>query len=344
MEYLILKYLQNTLTPQESIELKSWLQKDSINREVFENIVGSWNLEPDEVQNKQELVLEKIKTSHLLINQQQARQALGYNSQGKPMHGDAFPVVANKRRMPGYLSVAASILVLMTLGFYYFTFHKQLDQSVAAHVYKENPRGVKSQIKLPDGTLVWLNASSSISYDRSFSDTARIIELKGEAYFEVTKDIRRPFRVTSGGVTTTALGTSFNIKAFLNHPVKVSLNSGKVEVVRKADNKKVVLQPGQQVISEKLELIVREFDIEKELSWKEGTIYFDDTKFDEMIASLEEWYDVDINIQNLSLEKKQQLKVTGKYTNQSLDHVLNIMSYSMGFEYNIGNRVVTIKF
>lgn len=344
MEYLILKYLQNTLTEQESKELKLWLQKDSINTQVFENIVGSWNLGPDEVQKKQELVLEKIKTSHLLINQQGARQALGYNSHGKPKQGDAFPFVANKRRMPRYLSVAASILVLMTLGFYYFTFHKQTGQAVATHVSKENPRGVKSQIKLPDGTLVWLNASSSISFDRSFSDTARIVALKGEAYFEVTKDIRRPFRVTSGGVTTTALGTSFNIKAFLNHPVKVSLNSGKVEVVRKADSQKVVLQSGQQVISEKLELIVREFDIEKELSWKDGTIYFDDTKFDEMVSSLEKWYDVDINIQNLSVEKKQQLKVTGKYTNQSLDHVLNIMSHSMGFEYTIGNKVVTIKF
>ncbi len=315
-----------------------------MNRQVFENIVGSWNLRSDEVQKKQELVLEKIKTSHLLVSQQQAREALNFHSHGKSKNEDAFTYVLSKKRIPKYLSVAASILIVMTLGLYYFTFHKQTEQTVVTHVSKENPRGVKSQIKLPDGTLVWLNTSSSISFDRSFSDTARMVELKGEAYFEVTKDAKRPFRVTSGGVTTTALGTSFNIKAFVNNPVKVSLNSGKVEVFRKADKQKVVLEPGQQAISEEWELKVREFDVEKELSWKDGTIYFDDTKFDDMVSSLEEWYDVDINIQNLSLKEKQQLKVTGKYTNQSLDHVLNIMSDSMGFEYTIENKVVTIKF
>ena len=110
---------------------------------------------------------------------------------------------------------AAAAIFLITVGLYYVTDNKQEVVQVAeTQVIKENPNGVKSQIQLPDGTHVWLNAASRISYQENYSENARLITLEGEAFFEVVKDTKRPFRVTSGNVVTTALGTSFNINAY----------------------------------------------------------------------------------------------------------------------------------
>ena len=136
-------------------------------------------------------------------------------------------------RMTKYAAAAA---IFLSLGYLFFELNKERDQPKQISttlVVKENPRGVKSQIQLPDGTLVRLNAESSISYQSNFSDTARLISLTGEAYFEVVKDAQRPFRVTSNQVETTALGTTFNIKADKPDNIEIALVEGKVKVTKR---------------------------------------------------------------------------------------------------------------
>lgn len=249
-------------------------------------------------------------------------------------------------RYPGRIAAAVALLAGLGLLFYFMqTKYKASGTDlVISQIVKENPSGVKSQVQLPDGTLVWLNAVSSISYLPNFTDTNRLVNLKGEAYFEVVKDKDRPFRVISDQVVTTALGTSFNIHAHEKDKIKISLSTGKVDVLNIGSNEKVVLHPGQQATTQRLGFSVSSFENEKVLAWKDGTIYFDDTGFDEMIATLEKWYGAQFKVQNLSAERRKSLKITGKYPNMSLENILDILSYSLEFEYEIDNKTVTIKF
>lgn len=241
---------------------------------------------------------------------------------------------------------AAVAVLFIAIGLYYFTFNEKEEVQIAQtqEVIKENPKGVKSQIQLPDGTHVWLNAASSISYQAGFSDSARLITLKGEAYFEVVKDLQRPFMVTSGQITTTALGTSFNINAYEDNDISISLNTGKVDVTRSDKGGHVILLPGEQANANPSGLSVLKFDKENVLAWKDGTIHFDNTDFDEMISVLEKWYDVSLVVEGLTLNKRKTLKVTGKFKNQTLASVLKLLSHSMNFSYTIDQNIVTLKF
>ncbi|MEQ6122231.1 FecR domain-containing protein [Reichenbachiella sp. MALMAid0571] len=249
-------------------------------------------------------------------------------------------------RSIGRIAAAVALLAGLGLLFYFVQMKYKTPGTELAisQIVKENPSGVKSQVKLPDGTLVWLNAASSISYLPNFTDTNRLVSLKGEAYFEVVKDKDRPFRVTSDQVVTTALGTSFNINAHEKDKIKISLTTGKVDVLNTGNNEQVVLHPGQQATTVRSGFSVSSFDNEKVLAWKDGTIYFDDTGFDEMMTTLGRWYGAEFRVQNLSTERKKSLKITGKYPNMSLENMLDVLSYSQEFEYEINDKTVTIKF
>ncbi len=244
-------------------------------------------------------------------------------------------------------AAAASVVIVFGL---YLSQYESDDKKInvvtveAPIVVKENPNGVKSQILLPDGTHVWLNSASSISYFQRFSDSERLISLRGEAYFEVVKDKKRPFRVKSGNTTTTALGTSFNINAYDTSSIQISINTGIVDVTTLDNNEHIILNPGEQVYTDNSGLSIKKFSRESVLAWKDGTLYFENTDFDEMIDVLEKWYDVSFEVKNLSGEKRSTLKVTGKFKNQTLVSVLKLLRHSLNFEYNVDQNNVTLKF
>ena len=244
------------------------------------------------------------------------------------------------------IAAVIALLVVTSFTFYFLTQEKggvrQVHLSVQQMV-KNNPNGVKSHIMLPDGTNVWMNAASKISYAKGFSDTSRVITLSGEAYFEVVKDKKRPFRVISGPITTTALGTSFNINSYKKENIRVSLVTGKVDVVKKGTKAHVTLTPGNQAVADKSGLSVNAFFQDSTLAWKDGKIYFNDTYFEDMINVLEKWYDVKFVVKNVS-EADKSMKAIGQFNNEPLENVLKVLSHSMDFEFEINEKIVTIKF
>jgi len=246
------------------------------------------------------------------------------------------------------LKIAATVTMLIgaSLVFYFAKSDSSSssNEQTVRYITQENPNGIKSQIRLPDGSRVWLNAASSISYPTSFSDSARLVSLIGEAFFDVVKDKKRPFRVESSQVITTALGTSFNINAYSLPNIKVSLTTGKVDVRNKDNNKNTILLPGQQANVDSGELSVVSFDIDFVTAWKNGVIRFDDTEFDEMITILEKWYDVTFVVENLPGGKRKTLMATGVFENQSLENVLNSIGHTMKFKFTVDKKTITLKF
>jgi len=169
------------------------------------------------------------------------------------------------------------------------------------------PRGGKYQIILPDGTTVWLNAQSSLTYPMTFSDSKRKVELTGEAYFEVTKN-HKPFVVVTANQEVEVLGTHFNINSYADERnTKTTLLEGAVKVRQSSTGNFKILKPGEQaqVNANQAAPVVLSVDLESEMAWKNDLFIFKNEKIESIARKLSRWYDVDItfegNPSNLSL-------------------------------------------
>lgn len=153
------------------------------------------------------------------------------------------------------------------------------------------PRGGEYRLQLPDGSKVWLNAASSITYPNIFTGDTRSVEITGEAYFEVAKDAARPFKVQAGNMKVEVLGTHFNINAYPGEPViKTTLLEGAVRI------QDAVLKPGQQASLAATGQFRVEDDVETEevMAWKNGFFQFNDADMPTVMRQLENWYDITV--------------------------------------------------
>lgn len=157
------------------------------------------------------------------------------------------------------------------------------------------PRARQYNLELSDGTKVWLNASSSITFPTSFAANERKVILTGEAYFEVAKDKKRPFRVSVNDMQVNVLGTHFNVNAYSDEDVvNTTLLEGSVLLTEK--NKKVLLKPGQQAQAEKSGAVVVKdnVNLEEVMGWKNGVFYFENANLQAVLRQVSRWYDVDV--------------------------------------------------
>ena len=242
------------------------------------------------------------------------------------------------------LKIAAVILLTGFLGFLYFSLPKvKSTDKINWLTYSTKP-GIKSSVTLSDGTVVKLNAGSSIRYVQNFVGETREIFLEGEAFFEVAHDTLKPFIVHTQDIATKALGTSFNIKANNSEKISISLITGKVEV-KSQDVKEFLdyLSPGEQVVTlpkgnswEK-----ESFEEDIVLAWLNQTIIFDDTPLPEAIKMLENWFGVQITLLNYT---EQNLTLSGKYKGETLKNILDGLSYTARFNYEITGKQIKINF
>ena len=163
------------------------------------------------------------------------------------------------------------------------------------------PKGGQYRLILPDGTIVWLNAASSVTYPAAFAAGARNIKMTGEAWFEVAPEKGKPFMVDINGEGfVEVLGTAFNINAYKdNGTVKTTLVNGKLRVrnapIRQTAADAVVLLPGQQAIQETHSLqVMNDVNLAQVLAWKNGIFDFNGASFRQLMMEVERWYDVDV--------------------------------------------------
>ncbi len=255
----------------------------------------------------------------------------------KPVHKKSHSNLGSE-----ILKYAAILLLMTSIGLviknFYFTNQYAETQAVNG-IVRSNPKGQKSIIHLPDGTKVHLNSGSVLQY---FSDyqSNRYVELEGEAFFEVEKKPENPFVVKSGGITTTALGTTFNVNID-DSGVKVLLIEGKVrvETVEKTGGK--ILNPMEEVTYDfgtGLSEVIPANNMDDVL-WVQGIIKFENTPLEEVVEVLEDWYGVEIVI----VGEPMDFRYSGQFNNEYLSNVLQTMSYSLGMEYRIEDKYVELK-
>jgi len=202
------------------------------------------------------------------------------------------------------------------------------------------PRGGEYQVVLPDGTKVWMNAASTLRYPTRFTGNERKVFLNGEAYFEVAKNARMPFRViVDTDMTVQVIGTHFNIKAYSDEDeVKTTLVEGLVKVSKKMNT--VMLSPSKQAAWGKINqrLTVSEADVEKETAWKNGMIEFREDNLPYIIKQISRWYDVDVILNGNYPDGNYSGSIRRRST---LLQVLEILK-AAGVQFKMEGKKVTI--
>ena len=229
-------------------------------------------------------------------------------------------------------------------------------------------RGTKTKIILPDGSQVWLNSDSKLSYGARFNDTIREVSLEGEAYFDVIKDKNRPFVVMTNALNIRVLGTAFNIKSYAQDAtIETTLIRGMIEVRKNNEsaNKKIVLIPNEKLIYNKSEaLLVRpnndQNTIAKKLealsittlsknipdssrvetAWIYGRLVFDGDSFVTLAEKMERWYNIKITIQNQSISNN---RFSGVFEKENVEEAFKALQLITMFKYDIHDNEILIK-
>lgn len=196
-------------------------------------------------------------------------------------------------------------MAVIAVGFFsYKGGQSQLEASLG-EIVVEAPQGSRSEMVLPDGTKVWLNAGSKISYSQTFGYTVRLVRLEGEGYFEVAHNEQLPFSVESGNVRVKVLGTKFNVRDYpTDAEASVSLAEGSVSMssMRMASTERV-LTPGQRatVNKETGRIRVDDYEVANAIQWTNGILVFDGESLRDIVNDLERCYNVRITVKTPSL-------------------------------------------
>jgi len=247
-----------------------------------------------------------------------------------------------KKILPVLLKVAALIILTLLIdrGFQYYqqTHTPELVQTILV------PSGQRTNLILPDGTNVWVNARSTLTYPLDFAKKGRKVHLDGEAYFEVTENKNKPFIVESTKGTVEVLGTEFNVEAYSSLPsYEVALMRGKVKVSSVDAPQTIILSPDTKtvLVNGKLEMVrVDDFNPYR---WREGLICFRTKTFDSIMRSFEKYYGVEIKIENPNVFK---YTYTGKFRqSDGVEYALRVLQRDIRFNYTRDdeNNIIYIK-
>ena len=321
MENQFRKYINGTCNPKEFADVLEAVRGQEDNDQISSEILELWDATlKGSVENKENnQLLDKI---HHRIGLEESKSLTR-----------KFTVYKN------LLKVAAVLIVglLVSTAIFYNKPQKQLYTTLIETVTA--PYGARTSFKLPDGSEIWLNSGSTISFPKQFGDI-RSIELTGQAFFKVVKDGKQ-FMVTTGYGNVEVMGTSFDVMAYLDENFETTLVEGSVKV-RNLKNQVAILKPGQQsVITSSNELSVNEVNTNLSTSWKEGKLIFVKEPFQNVAKALERWYNVKIELQG---EKLKKLGYTGTIEMESFGEVLELINVTtpITYKFDKNTRVLII--
>jgi ferric-dicitrate binding protein FerR (iron transport regulator) len=327
IEILIAKSVSGNISLEEAKELENWKSSSNKNLSIYNHTLKAWNKAGIYIDEKGQIE-DKIKI-HKEINKHLQ-----------------FQLVKTNRRNFIYKIAAILALPLALAISWYFLEIKQnsINQKLKTEIM--SPKGNISKCILPDGTEVWINAASSISYDPNrYNSEIREINLKGEAYFSVTGNVEKPFRVTTDLGCVCVTGTEFNVSAYPGSKTfETVLSKGSVILNFYTNNQQEIkLVPGERAIydSNKNEVFISNVDSEMFSSWRNGEIIFKDATLNDLIKELERIYDIKFYLED---KKLGEYRFRGMFSyNNNLIDALEKIKKTAQLDYNINNKEVKLK-
>lgn len=309
IEELLPRYCEGRLSEGERLEVEAWIDESEENKRVATQTFALY-LAVDTVQ-----VMKKVDTEKALLK-----------VKGKMSDREVRRIVWWE-----WAQRAAAILFIPLLTLFIWQNWKGDTGEVAEMMEVKTSPGMTTSLTLPDGTIVYLNSESSLSYPSRFNRDFRRVTLSGEAYFEVAKDPEKKFILsTTHQSQIEVLGTCFNVEAYeQNTEVITTLIEGKVDFMFEKDAgvKHVFLSPREKLVydSETDKVHLYKTSGKSELAWKDGEVVLDNTPLEEALWMLEKRYSVKFVIKN---EKLKNSSFTGTFTNQRLEKILEYFKVS----------------
>ena len=363
IKQIVVDYLQGTASKKDIRRLKHWLAENDENRDCFYKIKSSWSLSgklSDKVRFDDDILWNKLQRK--LSKKESDNKTREFNLSG----------------ITRILRIAATWLIIFALGSsvtYLITKKDHTPPSRKTAIF--SPLGSKSQVMLPDGSSVWLNAGSMLEYGADFNLDGRKLTLTGEAFFEVTTNPEKPFIVHAGNIAIIALGTSFNVKAYPEEKkVVTTLVKGEVIIEGKDDQMKpftVSLQPKQNVIYFTDKKLIEEYtqvtqddykrDMKKDkpvtitplasvpvikdeivktelyTSWKDKRWIIEGEIMSNLSVMLERRFNVTISIHS---EELKSYRFSGTLENETLEQVFQILRLTLPVDYTIDKGKVIV--
>ena len=200
----------------------------------------------------------------------------------------------------------------------------------------------EQEVILPDGSIISLNIDSKLIYPKKFKDTIREVTLIGEAFFDIKRNVNKPFIVNANELKIRVLGTSFNVKSYeKDSKIETTLVTGKVELIKDKDTP-IVLTPSQKAVFNKTEkkMKIEEVNSSDVIAWREGKLIFNKTSLKDVIKDLERKYQVQFVVSSESL---LEYEYTGTFDNLKIKEVLDLLSISSPIKYSIKNEKIILK-
>ena len=337
-EEYIINFLSRKETPEDARKLKEWLAVDPARRNELKQWLAAWDYAGmADVAQK----LDPEKAYHRFLFRVGAEE----KPEAAPKR---FQIDASVFKTA--LRIAAIFIISFSLGMLsqYFLANNQPEQ--IAFVENMVPLGSKSEIKLPDGSTVWLNAGSALRYPTDYGKTQRSIFLEGEGYFTVSQQINKPFTVHTALANITALGTEFNVKAYADDNmlemtvIKGELAVEKGEAASAFD--RTLLKSGQKLSVAATDTQPTITQLEPDIagieaSWKERYWRIEGERLQDLAVKLERRYDASITVDELS----KDMRFSGTFENETLEQALNLIQQTLPLPtlYHIDGRNVDIR-
>jgi ferric-dicitrate binding protein FerR (iron transport regulator) len=308
---------------------KNWIQNNPESRSSFEEA---------------RFYLNSIQFSQNRLESLEKEQLYQRINQTLRKRSKQIPVLTVSNSL--WFKIAAGLTLLMGLLYGFLNFNEQFSDeylSPIAFIEKTAPIGSKISVRLPDGSLVKLNAGSSVRYPGEFEGNERKIELHGEAYFEVEKDPEKPFLVQAGMVSVQALGTAFSVlnEASIDS-ICISLTEGSVLVSTEgtASPQSVQLEQGQTAAyrTSSNKLNHHNFLDDRLIGWIDNTIVFKDSEWQEVRQILEKWYGVEIS----TTKKLEGWKYSARFKDYPLENILKSICFTNNLNYELSEYKVRI--
>ena len=314
------KYLENNCTEEEFQQFVKLFVKPDKKLVLDAQMKEHWKLTKAQETETPDLTdtLHKI---HYEINSQEPR-------------------TGKTRKLVTYLTRVAAVLFIPLAIAFFFTLDKTEIGTELQTV--STPLASKTYFVLPDGSEVWLNSGSTLSYPKKFDRKKRLVKLTGEAYFDVQKS-KTPFEVETENVQVHVLGTAFNVMSYADTNPEVTLERGKVQLVSNSGAQQI-LEPGEQAVinSANSTIQVQKVDTEIYSSWIDNKLIFRDESLKDVVERLERWYNISIEIDDEYISDK---KLTATIEYESITEVMDLLeiTLSLKYEYDKNERKLIVK-
>ena len=312
---LLLKYIEGDATDSEKVSITNWLDANPENMKEYLALrklhdITIWQTSP-----------VAKPTQEIIENDQRRSRRINFSE---------------------VMKYAAILIVAIVVSRFIFPEVKSVETFAMQSLYV--PAGQRAEITLEDGTKVWLNANTTLTFPNQFSGQTREVSINGEGYFDVVSNKLKPFIVKTDKYNVKVWGTKFNIMAYSgNENFETTLFEGSIEVLKSGVEKGILIRPDQRIFQKNEQLAIAPItDLNHQL-WKEGIISFQDESFTELVNKLQLYFDIKIEVRN---DKILNYQCTGKFrTKDGVEHILKVLRLRNKFNYTIDekNNTITIE-